>query len=104
VCEKGTVTVTAGADKATYIWTYAKPECEMWAEGGSTLLGVTATPTRADKHALGDIFERVTYERTILQRILSGYRMKSPVGKRYSTCPSGYEKWVISSRIVCAVN
>jgi superfamily II DNA or RNA helicase len=45
----------------------------VFAEGGPTLLGVTATPTRADKHALGDIFERVTYERTILQRILSGY-------------------------------
>ncbi len=45
----------------------------VFAEDGPTLLGVTATPTRVDKHALGDIFERVTYEQTILQMILSGY-------------------------------
>nr|WP_258110894.1 hypothetical protein [Alicyclobacillus sp. SP_1] len=73
------------------------------AEGGPTLLGVTATPTRADKRVLGDIFERVTYEGAILQRILGGYRMKRPVSTRYSTCPSGIRKagYQFTYRICC---
>ncbi|SHK68008.1 DEAD/DEAH box helicase [Alicyclobacillus tolerans] len=40
---------------------------------GPKLLGVTATPKRADKHELGDIFEHLTYERTILDMIVDGY-------------------------------
>ncbi|MCL6445090.1 MAG: DEAD/DEAH box helicase [Alicyclobacillus sp.] len=41
--------------------------------GGPPLLGVTATPSRSDRTELGDIFEHLTYERTILQMIMDGY-------------------------------
>ncbi|WP_067936881.1 DEAD/DEAH box helicase [Alicyclobacillus kakegawensis] len=40
---------------------------------GPPLLGVTATPSRSDKTELGDVFEHLTYERTILQMIMDGY-------------------------------
>ncbi len=41
--------------------------------GGPPLLGVTATPSRSDRTELGDVFEHLTYERTILQMIMDGY-------------------------------
>ncbi|MFD1674847.1 DEAD/DEAH box helicase [Alicyclobacillus fodiniaquatilis] len=40
---------------------------------GPVLLGVTATPARSDKNELGDLFENLTYEKTILQLIMDGY-------------------------------
>ncbi|MCL6598921.1 MAG: DEAD/DEAH box helicase family protein, partial [Alicyclobacillus macrosporangiidus] len=40
---------------------------------GPPLLGVTATPSRSDRTELGDVFEHLTYERTILQMIMDGY-------------------------------
>ena len=40
---------------------------------GPALLGVTATPFRSDKTELGDLFDHLTYERTILQMIMDGY-------------------------------
>lgn len=45
----------------------------VFQENGPPLLGVTATPSRSDKTELGDIFEHLTYERTILQMIMDGY-------------------------------
>ncbi|MCF8567027.1 DEAD/DEAH box helicase [Alicyclobacillus tolerans] len=45
----------------------------VFKEDGPPLLGVTATPFRSDKTELGDIFEHLTYERTILQMIMDGY-------------------------------
>ena len=45
---------------------------------GPPLLGVTATPSM---RGLGDIFEHVTYERTILQMIMDGY-LANARGKR----------------------
>lgn len=45
----------------------------VFANGGPPLLGVTATPSRSDKTQLGDIFEHITYESTILQMIIDGY-------------------------------
>ncbi|WDL99759.1 DEAD/DEAH box helicase [Alicyclobacillus sp. ALC3] len=41
--------------------------------GGPPLLGVTATPQRGDGVKLGDVFEHLAYERTILQMIADGY-------------------------------
>lgn len=40
---------------------------------GPALLGVTATPSRGDGTELGDVFEHLTYEKTILQMIMDGY-------------------------------
>lgn len=40
---------------------------------GPILLGVTATPSRSDGTELGDLFEHLTYEKTILQMIMDGY-------------------------------
>ncbi|WP_029421734.1 DEAD/DEAH box helicase [Alicyclobacillus macrosporangiidus] len=45
----------------------------VFREDGPPLLGVTATPSRADRTELGDVFEHLTYERTILQMIMDGY-------------------------------
>lgn len=45
----------------------------VFREGGPALLGVTATPYRADGHELGDVFTHVTYEMTILDGILQRY-------------------------------
>ncbi|KQN97213.1 hypothetical protein ASF12_22685 [Paenibacillus sp. Leaf72] len=40
---------------------------------GPPLLGITATPNRADKLALGDIFEEIVYEKKMLDLIIAGY-------------------------------
>jgi superfamily II DNA or RNA helicase len=50
--------------------TYKRP-LEYW--GDAKLLGVTATPNRADKKKLGNIFESVAYNMNILQGVESGY-------------------------------
>jgi len=48
-------------------------ELGAFEDNGPALLGVTATPSRSDKTELGDVFEHLTYERTILQMIMDGY-------------------------------
>lgn len=40
---------------------------------GPPLLGITATPNRADKIGLGDIFQEVVYEKSLIEMIVSGY-------------------------------
>lgn len=57
------------ATSATYRrvvdWYRRNPKCRI--------LGVTATPDRADEEALGQVFESVAYEYQILQAIRSGW-------------------------------
>ena len=48
-------------------------ELGVFREDGPPLLGVTATPIRGDKAELGDVFEHLTYQRTILQMVMDGY-------------------------------
>ena len=40
---------------------------------GVLLLGVTATPDRADGKPLGPVFQKIVYQRTLLQMIAAGY-------------------------------
>lgn len=42
-------------------------------EEGVVLLGITATPFRADKIGLGQTFEKITYRRSILDMVRQGY-------------------------------
>lgn len=42
-------------------------------KGGKPLLGVTATPNRADDVGLGAIFEEIVYEKSILDLVRAGY-------------------------------
>lgn len=45
----------------------------VFADDGPPLLGVTATPFRADDKEIGDIFTHLAYEKTILEMILNRY-------------------------------
>lgn len=42
-------------------------------DGGPLTLGVTATPERGDKIGLAQVWQKIVYQRTILQMILDGY-------------------------------
>lgn len=42
-------------------------------KSGKLLVGVTATAYRADRRGLGEIFQKITYERSILSMIREGY-------------------------------
>ena len=44
-----------------------------FADSGPLTVGFTATPQRADRKALGKIFEKIIYRKTILEMIRSGY-------------------------------
>lgn len=48
------------------------------------LIGVTATPNRADKQALGDTFEKITYSRSISTMIKAGY-LSPAIGRKILT-------------------
>jgi ATP-dependent helicase IRC3 len=44
-----------------------------FAEGGPLTVGFTATPERGDKAGLGQVWEKIVYQREILDMILGGY-------------------------------
>jgi len=44
-----------------------------WVEESALVLGVTATPERADKASLGEVWEEIVYSRSLLEMIRSGY-------------------------------
>ena len=46
---------------------------EYFKEGGCKILGVTATPDRADEEALGQVFDTVAYDYEIVQAIDDGW-------------------------------
>ena len=56
---------TAGTYRRCIDWYRQNPKCKI--------LGVTATPDRADEAALGQVFESVAYEYGVLQAIQSGW-------------------------------
>ena len=47
--------------------------CGAWEDAGPLVVGVTATPERADKQALGDVFEAIVYQKSILEMLRAGY-------------------------------
>ena len=44
-----------------------------WVDGSPLLLGVTATPERADGASLGEVWDEVVYSRSLLEMIRAGY-------------------------------
>jgi ATP-dependent helicase IRC3 len=44
-----------------------------WVQTSPLVLGVTATPERADKASLGDVWDEVVYSRSLLEMIRAGY-------------------------------
>lgn len=53
-------------------------------ESGKLLIGVTATPNRADKQSLGDTFQKITYSRSISTMIKAGY-LSPAIGRKILT-------------------
>lgn len=51
---------------------------------GPLVVGYTATPERADGVGLHVVFERIVFERTILEMVLAGYLVE-PIGRRIET-------------------
>lgn len=48
-------------------------ELGVFEDDGPPLLGVTATPSRNGGSEIGDVFQHVAYEKTILQMMMEGY-------------------------------
>lgn len=51
---------------------------------GKLLIGVTATPNRSDRQELGDVFEKVTFSRSISTMIKAGY-LSPAIGRKILT-------------------
>ncbi len=47
--------------------------CGAWDDGGPLVVGVTATPERQDKLALGEVFEAIVYQKSLLEMMQAGY-------------------------------
>src|SRR4029450_13522090 len=47
--------------------------CRAWHPDGPLVVGVTATPERGDRHSLREVFERIVYKKTLLERVEAGY-------------------------------
>src|SRR5437016_3237861 len=47
--------------------------CRAWRPDGPLVVGVTATPERGDRHSLREVFERIVYQKTLLEMMQAGY-------------------------------
>ena len=47
--------------------------CQAWHPKGPLVVGVTATPERGDRKSLRQIFERIIYQKSLLEMIQAGY-------------------------------
>src|SRR2546423_6327412 len=47
--------------------------CRAWHPDGPLVVGVTATPERGDRHSLREVFERIVYQKTLLEMMQAGY-------------------------------
>ncbi len=47
--------------------------CQAWAPGGPLVLGVTATPERGDHQSLRQVFERIVYQKSLVEMMQAGY-------------------------------
>lgn len=47
--------------------------CRAWRADGPLVVGVTATPERGDRHSLRDVFDRIVYQKTLLEMMQAGY-------------------------------
>jgi len=47
--------------------------CRAWRAAGPLVVGVTATPERGDHHSLRQVFDRIVYQKTLLEMMQAGY-------------------------------
>ncbi len=47
--------------------------CRAWQADGPLVVGVTATPERGDHHSLRQVFDRIVYQKTLLEMMQAGY-------------------------------
>jgi ATP-dependent helicase IRC3 len=47
--------------------------CRAWRTDGPLVVGVTATPERGDHHSLRPVFDRIVYQKTLLEMMQAGY-------------------------------
>jgi ATP-dependent helicase IRC3 len=47
--------------------------CRAWRANGPLVVGVTATPERGDRHSLREVFDRIVYQKTLLEMMQAGY-------------------------------
>jgi superfamily II DNA or RNA helicase len=47
--------------------------CRVWRADGPLVVGVTATPERGDRHSLRQVFDRIVYQKTLLEMMQVGY-------------------------------
>jgi superfamily II DNA or RNA helicase len=47
--------------------------CQTWQADGPLVVGVTATPERGDHHSLRQVFDRIVYQKTLLEMMQAGY-------------------------------
>jgi len=47
--------------------------CRAWHPDGPLVVGVTATPERGDRHSLRQIFDRIVYQKTLVEMMQAGY-------------------------------
>src|SRR5438067_5248006 len=47
--------------------------CRAWHPDGPLAVGVTATPERGDHHSLRPVFDRIVYQKTLLEMMQAGY-------------------------------
>src|SRR5438128_3391468 len=47
--------------------------CRAWCPDGPLVVGVTATPERGDRHSLREVFDRIVYQKTLLEMMQAGY-------------------------------
>jgi superfamily II DNA or RNA helicase len=47
--------------------------CQAWSPDGPLVLGVTATPQRGDRQSLRPVFERLVYQKSLVEMMQAGY-------------------------------
>jgi len=47
--------------------------CRAWRANDPLVVGVTATPERGDHHSLRRVFDRIVYQKTLLEMMQGGY-------------------------------
>ena len=47
--------------------------CHAWRSDGPLVVGVTATPERGDRQSLRQVFDRIVYQKTLVEMMQAGY-------------------------------
>src|SRR5438876_10804614 len=52
--------------------------CRAWRSDGPLVVGVTATPERGDRQSLRQAFDRIVYQKTLVEMLQAGYLVDLP--------------------------